>query len=45
MATKKSSTTKKSTPKSSKDKWATTGGSLKPVDLSKIEWANKPTKK
>ncbi len=24
------------------DKWRTTGGSLKPVELDKIEWANKP---
>ena len=37
--------TKKSTNNNSvaKDKWKSTGGSMKPVDLSKIELVNRPT--
>ena len=45
MATAKKTTTKKTTAKSNnKGKWATTGGAMKPVDLSKIEFVNKPKK-
>ena len=44
MADKKKATAKKSTNKTSKDKWKTTGGALKPVDVSKIVWDKKPSK-
>lgn len=27
------------------DKWKSTGGACVPVDIKKIKWANKPTKK
>ena len=44
MPTTKKTTTKKTTAKSNKGKWATTGGAMKPVDLSKVEFVNKPKK-
>ena len=43
MAEKK--TTAKKTTKSNKSRWGSTGGALKPVDLNKVQFANKPTKK